>query len=157
MVGSGTGLEWFEYGETEDWQIYILPEGGGIPISGTTYGVNCTSLPGVKVELFAGVTSLGFTTSDVSGNYTVSAPPSGTYTVTASKDGFREETQQVVVGSVPVTLDFCGETGLIPDAPNVFYVVDCVANWKYMPAVACCKLDVFRVVDVVAAWKYPVT
>ncbi len=85
------------------------------------------------------------------------APPNETYTVKASKTGFHEETQQVVVHTNPVTLDFCGETWLIPDGPDVFYVLDCVVNWQYWPAVACCKLDVLGVLDIVSAWQYPIT
>ncbi len=53
--------------EVKDYYVEIE----GIPISGTTYEVNCNILPGVKVELFNGAISLNITNIDGSGNYTV--------------------------------------------------------------------------------------
>lgn len=131
----------------------------GIPISGVTRGVNCDILDGATLELKLGEYVQDTDVSDGDGNYTLTAPDTGIYTVHASKSGFRPESQTINIAE-PETgyeLNFCGKTGLIPNAPNVFYVLDCVGNWQYMPVVACCKLGVFRMLDVVGAWQYPVT
>jgi len=130
----------------------------GIPISGVTYEVKCDILDGATLELKLGEDVQDTDVSDVDGNYTLTAPDTGVYTVHASKSGFRPESQTINIAE-PETgydLNFCGKTGLIPNAPKVFYVLDCVGNWQYMPAVACCKLNVFRMLDVVGAWQYPV-
>ncbi|MCD6599525.1 MAG: carboxypeptidase regulatory-like domain-containing protein [Dehalococcoidia bacterium] len=90
----------------------------GIPITGVTYEVNCEILPEVTVKLFDNGENLqDSTTSDVNGNYTVYAPEAGNYTVIASKTDFLDETQEPVEvkeGDDSVTLDFCGDHGLIP-------------------------------------------
>ena len=127
-------------------------------ISGVTCAVNCTVLGGVDVELFVagGDTVITGTTSDGSGNYVLPVAAAGTYDVVASKSGFRDETQDGVAIIAGVnTLNFRGDTGIIPNAPDVFYVLDCVNNWLY-PADSC-GLSVFKVLEVVNAWLYPVT
>ena len=145
----------FEFGETEDWQIVIYAEGGGIPVSGVTGEVNCDILPGTTVELYDGATLLDTDTSGGSGNYGLAAPCAGTYTVTASKTEFRDKSQQVVVGTDPVTLDFIAETGLIPNGAEMSYVLTCVNHWLY--PVPPCGLEMSTVLAVVNAWLYPVT
>jgi len=108
----------------------------------------------VTLELFDGETLLDDTISDgVSGDYTLTAPGSGNYTVKASKAGFRDKTQQVTVGTDPVTLDFVGEMGLIPSACNMSYVLTCVNHWLY--PVGDCGLTMSTVLAVVNAWLYP--
>jgi len=127
-------------------------------ITGVTGEVNCELLGDVTVGLFevGSSTLITGTTSAVDGSYVLSVPASGTYDVVASKDGFRDEAQAnvaVVLGNND--LDFRGETGLIPNAPDVFYVLDCVNHWLYPEGD--CGLTVFKVLDVVNAWLYPIT
>jgi len=132
----------------------------GTVITGVTMEVNCEPLGEVTVRLYNNGDMEG-TTSDGDGNYSFIAYISelDDYELVASKSGYRDESQTINIteSEQEYEFDFCGNTGLIPNALDVFYVVDCVAHWKYLPAVACCKLDVLKVVDVVAAWKYPAT
>jgi len=135
-----------------DLSIAELP----IQLTGVTGEVNCDILSGVTIELFQDGTSKGSTTSYGEGNYSLSVPETGTYDVVASKDGFRDETQTDVVVVLGVnTLHFRGETGLIPNAPNMSYVLKCVNHWLYPPSEEC-ELTMSKVLAVVNAWLYPV-
>ena len=128
----------------------------GIAISGTTGEVNCEVLGDVTLDLFdIGETPCGSTTSDGAGAYTLTAPESGTYTITAGKTDFQDRTQQVVVGTDPVTLDFLAETGLIPKGAEMSYVLTCVNHWLYPEGE--CGLEMSTVLAVVNAWLYPQT
>lgn len=144
----------FEAGEITplDLSIEEIP----IQLTGVTYEVNCDILPVVTVELFQDGISKGSTTGGGDGSYTLPAPASGTYDVVASKDGFRDETQtDIAIVEGVNTLDFRGNTGLIPNAPDVFYVLECVNLWLYGGEDPC-ALTVFKVLAVVNAWLYPV-
>lgn len=126
-------------------------------INGVTCEVNCDILGIVTVELFetGDDTLIVGTTSDGAGNYVLPVPAAGTYDLVASKNGFRDETQEAVELVAGVNnLDFRGDTGIIPNAPEVFYVLECVNYWLY-PEVPC-GLSVFKVLEVVNAWIYPV-
>jgi C1A family cysteine protease len=134
----------------------------GTLITGVTTDVNCNILPGVSLQLFdaGGVTPIGSSdTSDESGDYTLAASVSttGNYTVVASKGGYRDEDQAVNIAALgqEYEVDFRGETGLVPNAPDVFYVLECVNHWLYPPSVEC-GLTVFKVLAAVNAWLYPV-
>ena len=125
-------------------------------LTGVTGEVNCELLGDVLVELFQDGTSKGSTTSGGDGNYSLSVPETGTYDVVASKDGFRDETQtDVVIVDGVNTLHFRGETGLIPNEPNMSYVLKCVNHWLYPPSEEC-ELTMSKVLAVVNAWLYPV-
>jgi len=124
-------------------------------ITGVTGEVNCDLLGDVTVELFeaGGSTPIASTTSGGGGDYVLPVPAPGTYDVVASKAGFRDEAQAnvaVVLGNND--LDFRGETGLIPNAPGVEYVLECVDHWLY--AEPPCGLSVSKVLEVVDAWLY---
>jgi hypothetical protein len=125
-------------------------------LTGVTYEVSCDILPAVTVELFQDSISKGSTTSGGDGSYTLPAPASGTYDVVASKGGFRDETQtDIAIVEGVNTVDFRGNTSLIPNAPDVFYVLECVNLWLYGGEDPC-ALTVFKVLAVVNAWLYPV-
>jgi len=130
----------------------------GIPISGVTHEVNCEILPEVTVELFDNGENLqGSTISDVNGNYTVYAPEAGNYTVIASKTDFLDETQEPVEvkeGDDSVTLDFCGNTGLIPNHPRTPYLGTCIHYWLH-PELGC-VLDTPKLGSVIHYWLHPV-
>jgi len=126
-----------------------------IQLTGVTYEVNCDILPAVTVELFQDSISKGSTTGGGDGSYTLPAPAPGTYDVVASKDGFRDETQtDVVIVEGVNTLDFRGDTGLIPNAPSASYAMDCVHYWLFPPGPEC-GLSAAKAMDVVHAWLYP--
>ena len=132
----------------------------GTVITGITKEVNCQPLGEVTIKLYNNGDVEGMTTSDGGGDYSFTAYIStqGDYELVASKAGYRDETQRLVVGTDPVTLDFCGGHGLIPDEPDVFYVMSCVGCWQFPEnqPLPCCGLDVFRIMNVVGAWQFPV-
>jgi hypothetical protein len=124
-------------------------------IIGVTGAVNCSTLAGVTVEL----SKSGWqdsATSDNDGNYAITTFESGEYDVTASKSGFRQESQTIEFTDPPEvhTIDFLAETGLVPNAPDVFYVLECIDQWLYPESP--CELTVFKVLEVVNAWLYPI-
>jgi len=122
-------------------------------ITGVTGEVNCDSLGGVTVQLFA---AGGSTTSDGGGSYVLPVPAPGSYDVVASKAGFRNETQANVVVVVGVnTLDFRGDTGLVPNEPDASYAMDCVHNWLFPPSTEC-GLSAEKAMDVIHAWLFPI-
>jgi hypothetical protein len=118
--------------------------------------VTCSILGGVTVELFKDGLLQDSTTSE-SGDYTLAASISeiGTYTVVASKSGFRDETQSIDIAELgqQYELNFRAETGLIPDAPDAFYLLKCVNHWLYPES--SCGLSVFKALEVLNAWLYP--
>jgi len=79
----------------------------------------------------------------------------GEYEVVANKTGFKDETQSIDITELgqQYTLDFRGETGLVPQGPDVFYVLECVNHWLFPEPP--CGLSVFKVLEVVNAWLFP--
>ncbi len=132
----------------------------GTPVVGVTREVNCAILPGVSVKLYQGDVEVGSTVSGGNGSYQLIAPAIGEYTVVASKAGeYRDETRTIqVTGLGPaytVVCDFARQYGLIPNAPDMWYALDCVDLWQYPPS-AECELDMWTALDVVDAWQYPI-
>jgi len=125
-------------------------------ITGVAGEVNCDTLSGATVGLYEDSTPVATTESDGDGNYSVPVMATGDYTVKVNKSGFREETQSknIPLLGPQYELDFLAETGLIPNAPDVFYVLECVNHWLYPEEP--CGLTVFKVLEVVNAWLYPV-
>jgi len=159
--GTTGGLSYDGYapdGEVEDYQVFVIEEGEGIPVCGIVHQVDCNPLDEALVELLYDGPVITNTFTDADGFYTLYAPSAGDYELRASKAKFRTETQPVTVGASTVTLYFCGEYGLIPNAPDVFYVMSCVGCWQFPGSqpLPCCGLDVFRVMNVVGAWQFPV-
>jgi len=133
-------------------------EGGSTPVTGVTTEVNCDALAGVTITLYDDGEMKSTATSGGSGNYTLAASISetGDYEVVASKSGYKDESQPIDITELgqEYTLDFRGETGLIPNAPDIFYVLGCIDNWLYPPSEEC-ELSLFRVLAVIDAWLYP--
>jgi parallel beta-helix repeat protein len=124
-------------------------------IVGETREVNCSILPGVNVTLYQGPIEIGSSVSDVDGNYTLAVPALGNYNVTASKDGFRNRSQAISINETRTyTLDFVGNYGLIPNAPNMSYVLACINLWKF--GTPPCNLNMSTVLAVINAWKFPI-
>jgi hypothetical protein len=125
-------------------------------IVGETKAVNCTTLDNVTLTLYQGAVNMTSTVSGGTGNYTLAVPALGNYNVTASKAGFRDETQAISITELTTyTLDFAGDHGLIPDAPNLSYVLQCINLWKF--GTPPCQLGMSKVLAVVNAWKNPIT
>jgi len=141
---------------TADWNTELPLTLGAVEnqLTGLTCEVNCDPLDGVTIELFKDSVSKGSTTSAGGGIYGLSVAETGEYEVVASKTGFTNETQTINIVAGVNTLDFIGETGLIPDEPDIFYVLGCIDNWLYPPSEEC-ELSLFRVLDVVDAWQFP--
>ena len=125
------------------------------PITGITREVNCNILPGVSIT----IDGIGPVASDQNGQFQIMATATGNYTVTAHECGFRDRTQTVnIAGLGPgyaVTCNFQGNYGLIPNAPDMWYALDCVNLWLYPPNPDI-GLDMWTALDVVNAWLYPV-
>jgi hypothetical protein len=128
---------------------------GQTPVSGTTRQVNGDILPGVTITL-DGVETV---VSDQSGQYQILANTTGSHTVVAHKDGFRDRTQVVNIAGLgqgyAVTCNFQGQHGLIPNAPDIWYALDCVNRWLYPPNPET-GLDIWTALDAINAWLYPV-
>jgi hypothetical protein len=125
------------------------------PVNGITREVNGAILAGVSVIL----DSVGQVVGNQSGQFQIEAPAIGFYTVVAHKDGFRERTQTITIDGLgspfAVTCNFQGEYGLIPNAPDISYALDCMNLWLYPPNPDI-GLDIWTALDVINAWLYPV-
>jgi hypothetical protein len=125
-------------------------------IAGEVHEVDCAALAGVNVTAYQGAVQKASTIGNGTGNYELEVPIIGDYNVTISKAGFRNIMTQAV--SVPAfatyTLDFAGDFGLIPNAPDMSYVLACVNLWKF--GTAPCQLGMSEVLAVINAWKNPV-
>jgi len=137
-----------------DLSLNIMPA-AVTEIMGEIREVNCASLTGVTVTLYLGDDEMGSTVSDEDAYYDLAVAELGEYTVIANKAGFREETQAVTVADPDTyTIDFVADHGLIPNAPNMSYVLACINLWQFgeLP----CKLAMSRVLAVINAWQFPV-
>ena len=127
----------------------------GLSISGLTGEVNCSIEPNVTITLYNKTTGnkVAEATSDINGNYTISAPGLGEYKVNSSKAGFKNVTREIsITEEVTYTLNFSGEYGLIPEDPSMGYALECVNHWLYPPDE--CGLSMSKVLEVVNAWLY---
>ena len=138
-----------------DTQTEVIP---GSWLTGKTYEANGTVLPYANIGLIKDDVITATAVSDSEGNYTILATQTGNYTLRASKSGFRDESHQISVAVLgqEYTLSFQGKRGIIPNAPDIWYVLDCASLWKYPPEDPGLSLDVWKVLDVAAAWKYPI-
>jgi len=125
------------------------------PVTGITRDVNGDILSGVSITL----DGIGPVVSDQDGYYEIMATATGDYTVTAHKDGFRDRTRAINIAGLgeayAITCNFQGNYGLIPNAPDMWYALDCVNRWLYPPNPDI-GLTMWTALDVVNAWLYPV-
>ncbi|MFA4837534.1 MAG: carboxypeptidase regulatory-like domain-containing protein, partial [Dehalococcoidia bacterium] len=126
----------------------------GIVVSGAVREVNCAPLGGVTIIVSKNSTEVARATSDSSGSYQLTVTEAGIYQAVAGKSGFRSETQQITVGTAPVTLDFTGDHSLLPNAPSMSYALGCVNQWLYPTGE--CGLNMEKALSVVDAWLNPV-
>ena len=133
-----------------------LENSWGTLIVGVTGEANCAVVPGATVTLHDGVTPVATTVGEGDGSYSLSVPGTGAYDVTVSKTGYKDETHSINIGVAgqEYVLDFIGETGMVPAAATMAYVLDCVNHWLYPPGDEC-DLTMAKVLAVVNAWLYP--
>ena len=126
----------------------------GIPIDGNVREVNCLILPGATVELFKDATRIDTDTTDVNGNYSLLAPGIDDFTVKVSKTGYVSETQDILITAVQgeYTLDFVSNDALVPENPNMSYVLECINHWTVPPTEEECQIDMSKVLAVINAW-----
>ena len=158
------GTYYFEHGTLE---YYLEAEGPffatvsgddsveivtGALIEGVTGQINCEILEGVSVSVQNGASAL----SDADGNYEILATGLGDQILTASKSGFRNVSLSIDIDDLKQSyiLDFIAPTGLIPNAPDISYVLSCINKWKY--GEGRCALSISDILAVINAWKYPV-
>ena len=116
--------------------------------------VNCETLAETTVELYHGDVLKEGTFCDGSGCFALPVTEPEDYDLVASKTGFKNEAQPVAITDLGVyNLDFVGEQGLVPNAPNMSYVLGCINHWLYPPPP--CGLSMSKVLAVINAWLYP--
>jgi len=144
-VGDGTS-----YGND---RVFIL--NGATPVIGITREINGNILSGVSITL-DGIETV---VSDQSGQYGIAINATGNHTLVARKDEFRDRTQTINIAGLgsdfAATYNFQSASGLIPNAPEMWYALDCVNLWLYPPDPDT-GLDIWTALDVINAWLYPV-
>jgi hypothetical protein len=125
------------------------------PVTGITREVNGNILPGVSITL----DGTGPVVSDQAGQFQIMATATGNHNVVAHKDKFRDRTQTINITGLgtgyAVTCNFQATHGLIPNAPDIWYALDCINLWLYPPNPDT-GLDIWTALDVINAWLYPV-
>ena len=96
-------------------------------------------------------------TSAADGTYQLIANTTGSHTIVATDTGYRSQTQTVNITDLTATysLSFEGDNGLVPNAPNVSFVLASINKWKYPPSDGT-GLDISKVLSVINAWKFPI-
>jgi len=123
-----------------------------VQVYGVTREVNCNILP--DVEIWLNGTAPVY--SDGNGTYEIYTPESGSYNISASKEVFRDRTRAMYIeGPDPAICNFQGLYGIIPDAPDIWYTLECINLWLYPPNPEC-ALDIWTALEVVSAWQYPI-
>ena len=124
----------------------------GARIKGTTYEANGAILGEVTLTVDA-TTQV---TSATNGTYQLIVATTGSHTIVATETGYRSQTQTVNVTDLTVTypLNFLGDNGLVPNTPDVSFVLACINKWKYPPTDGT-ALDISKVLSVINAWKFP--
>ena len=124
-----------------------------IKIEGEIRAVNCDILSGVAVTLYQNGTMIAATLSDGLGAYELAAPEFGDYRLVASKEGFRNEEQNISITGLTTAVDFVADHGLVPNAPDITYVLKCMNLWLF--GTPPCQLEMSTVQAVINAWIFP--
>jgi len=136
--------------------VVDVPAATMVRVVGVTKEVDGAILPGAAVILYQNGEEIANVLSDENGNYVFEFSELGYYDVVASKEGFRDEAQSIIVTEpikLTCNLDFVGDHGLIPDAPSKSYVLACANLWKFdEPSF---QLSTSRLLELISAWKYP--
>jgi uncharacterized repeat protein (TIGR02543 family) len=127
----------------------------GGSISGQIAEADGTPLPGAAVELYLGGVLKSTVISGQDGRYELELTEAGDYSLAVSAAGFKNEEQDISIPSAgdKYTLNFTGNHGLIPQSPDLSYVLDCANKWLYPPAEHLeLALSISKVLAVVNAW-----
>ena len=146
---------------TGDIQVDVVQvDAAEIPVAtmlrmvGVTKEVSGAILPGAIVTLYQNGEAMAKVVSDENGNYEFELSQVGDYDVVVSKEGFRDEAQSIsVLESATYALDFVGDHGLIPDAPDKTYVLACADLWKLEEPSS--QLSTSRLLELISASKHP--
>ena len=154
-VSSGSDCGWLDKVEFTPTPTPTPTPAFATPVTGITREVNGNILPGVSITL-DGIETV---VSDQDGYYEIMATTTGNHTLVAHMDGFRDRTQTISIAGLgpgyAVTCNFQSASGLIPNAPDMRYALDCVNRWLYPPNPDI-GLDIWSALDVINAWLYPV-
>jgi hypothetical protein len=137
---------WYDQDDTTD--LYInTKEIGIVTVSGFVNDVagKYDGLYGATVTISNGTWSKDDTT-DIAGNYDLGEVDPGEYTVSASQPGYITE-MVVLTLQRDVVVDFTYENGLIPDDPNMDYVLESIRLWYEG------KISMGKVMEVISAWS----
>jgi len=125
-----------------------------VRIVGVTKEISGVILPGAIVTLCQNGEGIANIMSDENGNYGFEFSQLGDYDVVVSKEGFRDEVQSISVAELTTyDLDFVGDHGLIPDAPDKTYVLACADLWKSDEPSS--QLSTSRLLELISASKHP--
>ena len=141
---------------TTDGSSVITIEDGAL-IRGLTCEIKGMILSNVTIKLIKQGEVIDTVVSDSQGSFMIIAPEPGDYVLRANNLDFREKSIQISVTQLghEYRTNFKGNNGLIPDVPDIWYVLDCAALWKYQPQDCELSLDIWGLLNVAAAWKYP--
>ncbi len=125
----------------------------GAIINGTSYEANGLSLGGVTETIDGQVSMI----SGPDGVYTLLTTTMGSHTIVATKTVYRSQTQTINVTDLSgvYTLNFKGEFSLVPNAPNMNYVLAGINKWKIPPQDGT-DLSMSKVLNIISAWKSPI-
>jgi hypothetical protein len=125
-----------------------------VRIVGVTGEVSGAILPGAIATLYQNGEVIANVVSDENGNYEFELSQVGDYDVVVSKEGFRDEAQSIsALVSATYDLDFAGDHGLIPDAPDKTYVLACADLWKLDEPSS--QLSTSKLLELISASKHP--
>jgi hypothetical protein len=131
-----------------------IPVATIVRMVGVTKEISGAILPGAIVTLYQNGEAIANVVSDENGNYEFEFSQLGDYDVVVSKEGFRDEVQSVSVTVLTTyDLDFVGDHGLIPDAPDKTYVLACADLWKSDELSS--QLSTSRLLELISASKHP--
>lgn len=131
-----------------------IPVATIVRLVGVTREVSGAILPGAIVTLYQNGQTIANIVTDENGYYEFKFSQLEDYDVVVSKEGFRDEVQSISVTALTTyDLDFVGDHGLIPDAPDKTYVLACADLWKSDEPSS--QLSTSRLLELISASKHP--
>ena len=128
----------------------------GSTISGFTNQVNCDVLSGATLMLYKDDVLQAETSGNATGEYEILATSTGTYVVVVSKSGFRDESKTINITELGAeyTLNFTGDSGIIPNGMNGVYFAKCMN--KYLFGTGNCAFGGIKFAKVMNAYLFGV-
>ncbi len=135
---------------TGDFQIAVVE---GAKVRGEIRDVIGTLLPGISVGIPDNVNTIG----TIDGTYELTILSPGVYTVIAGSYDYRDEERLITITDLIeiYPLDFINDYGLVPNAPDLSYVLTCINRWKFPPQGGTGP-GMSKVLEVINAWKFPI-